>query len=606
MSNVFEILAEMKAIGLKLVLVGNPNVGKSSVINLLTGSQFFASNYPGTSTEIEKAVLKINQVEFAFYDTLGVYSLYTDREEATLTRTLLEEQNYDLIINIVDASNLERNLVLTYELLERGYPLLVLLNQVDRTRELGIQIDVAELARILQRPVIAFSATNNEGVSEFRQFLEELGKKPDAGREKEFTRQGLPRIVLMEDTSCSGNCGSCSTSRESCSIDLDLQLAEKARKTSQAVSTFKTPAKHSLINDVQFFIDRPYVGTISLLLLAYLALVVLTKFISFSEGPISQLLEPLSNMLHNWILAIMPAGFLTTVLAKAIPEGLVIPFTIIMPAMLMVSLLMAVLEDTGLLPRYSVAMERFGQLFGVSGQAVIPLSLGFGCRTPAVMATRILPNDAQRFIVITLLSIVIPCAATVGVIVMISAKFEASLTVIVLTMLVVMTLLGLLLSRLSPREEAFIYELPPLRVPRRKNVWSKIKLRFAGFFTEVLPLLLVMSIAIRALIESHLLEIFNSMDALTKVIFGIPAEAFVAVLITIFQRYLAPLVLLNLDLSAREATIALSMIALSLPCLPVMVVTVREMGFSSLTKILLMGFITSALVGISLNLILPF
>jgi ferrous iron transport protein B len=115
-----------------------------------------------------------------------------------------------------------------------------------------------------------------------------------------------------------------------------------------------------------------------------------------------------------------------------------------------------------------------------------------------------------------------------------------------------------------------------------------------------------MSIAIRALIESHLLEIFNSMDALTKVIFGIPAEAFVAVLITIFQRYLAPLVLLNLDLSAREATIALSMIALSLPCLPVMVVTVREMGFSSLTKILLMGFITSALVGISLNLILPF
>jgi len=590
---------------LKLILVGNPNVGKSSVINTLTGSHFFASNYPGTSTEIEKAILKINGTEFEFYDTLGVYSIYSDREEGRVTRSLLEEDRHDLIINIVDASNLERNLVLTYELLERGYSILVLLNQVDRARDLGIQINVAELAQILQSPVIAFSATNNEGVSEFRQFLEQLIIKPHAAEDKISQQKGQQRLILTEDFSCSGNCGNCSISKATCSLDLDRKLAEKARKTAQMVSSVSSPASHNLLNRVQNFIDRPYIGTIVLLLLAYLGLVVLTKFISFSEGPISSLLEPLSNLLHNWILSVMPPGFFAVVLAKAIPEGLVIPFTIIMPAMLMVSLLMALLEDSGLLPRYSVAMERFGRLFGVSGQAVIPLSLGFGCRTPAVMATRILPNDAQRFIVITLLSIVIPCAATVGVIVMISAKFQASLAVIVLTMLIVMMILGMLLSRLSPREEAFIYELPPLRIPMAKNVWSKIKLRFAGFFTEVLPLLLLMSIAIRALIESHLLEIFNGMEHFTRMLFGIPAEAFVAVLITIFQRYLAPLVLLNLDLTAREATIALSMIALSLPCLPVMVVTVRELGFKSLIKILLMGFTTSAVVGVVLNLILP-
>ena len=590
---------------MKLLLLGNPNVGKSSVINTLTGSKFFASNYPGTSTEIEKAQMMINEDEFEFYDTLGIYSLYSEREEAAVIRGLLEEKSYDLIINIVDATNLSRNLVLTYELLERGYPLLVLLNQVDRARELGIQINVPELARILQSSVIAFSATNNEGINEFRQYLEELSREKKSEKRKDHVKPEPQRIVLMEETGCSGNCGSCSIARETCSIDIDMQLAEKARKTATAVSSLAAPSTRNWLNRLQNFIDRPYIGTFALLLLAYLGLVLLTKFISFSEGPISALLEPLSEVLHNWILSIMPASFLTTVLAKAIPEGLVIPFTIIMPAMLMVSLLMAILEDTGLLPRYSVAMERFGQLFGLSGQAVIPLSLGFGCRTPAVMATRILPNDAQRFIVITLLSIVIPCAATVGVIVMISAKFQASLAVIVLTMLVVMTILGLLLSRLSPREEAFIYELPPLRVPAGKNVWSKIKLRFSGFFTEVLPLLLVMSIAIRALIESHLLEIFNAMESFTKMIFGIPAEAFVAVLITIFQRYLAPLVLLNLDLSAREATIALSMIALSLPCLPVMVVTVRELGFGSLVKILLMGFATSAFVGIALNIILP-
>lgn len=579
---------------MKMALVGNPNVGKSSVINRLTGSQIFASNYPGTSTEIEQANLKLGGTEIEFFDTLGVYSIYSDREEANVTRHLLEEGNLDLIINIVDASNLERNLLLTFELLEQGYPLLIVLNQVDRAREMGIHINMPELARILKSPVIAFSATSHEGEKEFRAFLEQA-----------VTNKQVPqRIVLDENFSCSGNCGTCSMAKETCVSDPDLQRAEKAKKTAQIVSSNSlVHGKH--MSSLQNFIDRPIWGTLTLLLIAYLGLVVLTKFISFSEGPISTLLEPLSQILHNWILSIMPAGFLATVLAKAIPEGLIIPFTIIMPAMLMVSLLMALLEDSGLLPRYSVALERFGHLFGVSGQAVIPLSLGFGCRTPAVIATRVLPNDAQRFIVITLLSIVIPCAATVGVIIMISAKFQASLAVIVMSMLAVMLILGLILSRLSPQEEGFVYELPPLRIPMAKNVWSKIKLRFAGFFTEVLPLLLLMSIVIRALIESRFLEVFNGMEAFTRMLFGIPAEAFVAVLITIFQRYLAPLVLLNLSLTPREATIALSMIALSLPCLPVMVVTVRELGFKSLFKILLMGLATSTAVGIVLNLILP-
>lgn len=587
---------------MKMALVGNPNVGKSSVLNLLTGSQIFASNYPGTSTEIEQAKLKICSTEIDFFDTLGVYSIYSDREESSITRELLETGNIDVIINIVDASNLERNLVLTYELLELGHPLLIVLNQVDRARVMGINIDIAELSRILKSPVIAFSTTSSEGVKDFQDFLEQTV----GNRLKTSETSKTPQLIKLDDKSpaCSGNCNACSITVENCTTDQDLQRAEKARNTAAMVSSQGSMAGSQYLNRLQDFIDRPVLGTLFLLFLAYLGLVVLTKFISLSEGPISTLLQPISQTLHNMILSIMPAGFTATVLSKAIPEGLVIPFTIIMPAMLIVSLLMALLEDTGLLPRYSVALERFGHLFGVSGQAVIPLSLGFGCRTPAVIATRVLPNDAQRFIVITLLSIVIPCAATVGVLIMISAKFNASLAVIVMSMLTVMVVLGLILSRLSPREEEFIYELPPLRIPLANNVWTKIKLRFSGFFTEVLPLLLIMSIGIRALIESHLLEVFQGMEWFTRMFFGIPAEAFVAVLITIFQRYLAPLVLLNLSLTSREATIALSMIALSLPCLPVMVVTVRELGFISLFKILLMGLATSVTVGIILNLLL--
>jgi ferrous iron transport protein B len=170
--------------------------------------------------------------------------------------------------------------------------------------------------------------------------------------------------------------------------------------------------------------------------------------------------------------------------------------------------------------------------------------------------------------------------------------------VIMVTMIMTLIILGYVLSRIMSTEEVFIYELPPLRIPLWSNLWTKLKIRFSGFFTEVLPLLLVMSIAVRALIESGLLNHLQSIENITRMLFGIPAEAFAAVLLTIFQRYLAPLILLNLDLSAREATIAISMIALSLPCLPVMVMTVREIGFKGLAKVLAIGMSTSILVGI--------
>lgn len=590
---------------MKIALIGNPNVGKSSILNRLTGSKLFASNYPGTSMEITQAKYNVGDTTIHFYDTLGIYSIYSENEEARITRSLLKTTHFDLIINIVDASNLERNLVLTYELKELGFPMLVVINQVDRAPELGIEINIPELERILGIPVLGFSARTGEGVKEFHIYLEKVVALKHNNVQQSNAANKPQRIILAENFVCSGNCQACSKSEESCATDQDMLRAEMAKNTAQMILSEGTANPPKFLSMFQNFIDRPVLGTLSLLFLAYLALVILTKFISLSEGPITALFSPISQIVEKVILLIMPAGFLSGVLSKAIPEGLVIPFTIIMPAMLMVSFLMALLEDSGLLPRYSVALERLGHFFGVSGQAFIPLSLGLACRTPAVTATRILPNDTQRFIVTTLLSIVVPCAATVGVLLMVSAKFHASLAIIIITMLTVMILLGLLLSRLMPQEQEFIYELPPLRTPQLKNLWIKIKLRFAGFFTEVLPLLLVMSIAIRILIDSGLLELFKGMDSVTRLIFGIPAEAFIAVLITVFQRYLAPLVLVNLSMTPREATIALAMIALSLPCLPVMVVTVKELGFKSLLKILLMGLTVSATVGIVLNLLLP-
>ena len=587
---------------MNVVLLGLPNVGKSAVLNRLTGSNYIISNYPGTSIEILNTEFKIGNHSITLFDTPGIYSIFSDRDEAQMIRQFLLDNQIDLIIQVMDAADLERNLVLSYELKDLGYPLLLLLNQIDRVRMAGQAIDSRRLSRILEVPVLPFSANSGEGVTEL---LDVLGNqnffcRVEAGGKKS------QRVYLERAFVCSGDCSQCWSDQGVCpAASDDLIRAHRAQEAAVAVSQQLHPARQRWLDKAERWIDQPVLGTLLLLGIAYLGFVILLQFINWSEGPLTVALEPVGMTIESWLMSVLPDNYVGLVLAKAIPEGLVIPFTIIMPAMLMVSFLMAILEDTGLLPRYSVALERFGRLFGISGQAIIPLSLGFGCRTPAVLATRIMPNEAQRFITVTLLSIVIPCAATVGIMAMVISAFGASLLVLVTTMLVTMLVLGSILSRLMPMEHEFIYELPPLRVPLGSNVWDKIKIRFSGFFTEVLPLLLVMSIIIRALMESGFFALFHGMESFTRTLFGIPSEAFVAVLITVFQRYLAPLVLLNIPLTPREATIAICMIALSLPCLPVMVMIIRELNAKRLFQILGLGFATSFTVGVVLNILLP-
>ncbi|HPF45015.1 MAG TPA: ferrous iron transport protein B [Syntrophomonadaceae bacterium] len=586
-----------------IVMIGNPNVGKSAVLSRLTDRPLLVSNYSGTSVEITATQLKSAGKTIDIYDTPGIYSMECESAEQQVINELINSQKVDLILNIVDAVNLERNLVLTYELLELGIPMVLVINQIDRARQMGIEINCQLLSQILKCEVICFSANTGEGLMELMSLIDK-GNKEGKTKDKET---GQPVTIIKAEfagNSCNGNCANCSRSFQEIDSE-DLKRAGKAADTARMVTREFGTKSGNWMDKAEKIIDKPFLGTIILLFVAYLAFLALMKFIELSEGPISDLLAPVNSVLEAFILTHLPDSIFTTILAKAVPEGLIIPFTIIMPAMLMVSIIMSLIEDTGLLPRYSVVLERVGSFFGLSGQAVIPLSLGFGCRTPAVMATRILPNQQQRFIAIVLLSVVIPCAATLGILASVIATFEASLMVIMVTMIMTLIIIGYVLSRIMSTEEVFIYELPPLRIPLWSNLWTKLKIRFSGFFTEVLPLLLVMSIAVRALIESGLLNHLQSIENITRMLFGIPAEAFAAVLLTIFQRYLAPLILLNLDLSAREATIAISMIALSLPCLPVMVMTVREIGFKGLTKVLAIGMSTSILVGIILNLLLP-
>ena len=572
-----------------IVFIGQPNTGKSVIFNFLTGAENIVSNYAGTSMEISKVVVDWEGKKVSVFDTPGVYSLHTSDPAVEQVKKLLQEEKIDLIINVVDASRLEVNLALTLELLEHSWPVVVALNQVDQAENLGLKIDSQALAGLLGCPVIETSTHNSQ---ELKAIINNYIVKGIAG---------IKQPALISCTAC-GNAGMCSNCTMGEGI---MERSQRARIIAEQVVNTANKKHYGWLEKMQTLIDAPFPGVLILLLVGYLGFVLLLKSIQLAEGPLTALLQPVNHYIAASIKSLLPPGLLSNILSLAVPEGLIVPFTIVMPAMLMVSIIMALLEDSGLLPRYSVAFARLGSLVGISGEAVIPLSLGFGCRTPAVVATRMITRERERFIVITILSIVIPCAATLGILTSVIAAFHVSPAIIVATMLITLVVLGLILNRLLPQEKLFVCELPPLRIPTWGNLLNKVKIRFAGFFTEVLPLLLVMSIAVRALLESGVLEHLYALEGISRSLFGIPAEALVAVLVTIFQRYLAPLILLHMALTPREATIAIAMISLSLPCLPAMVMIVREIGARGLLKILGMGFLTSFIVGISLNILLP-
>lgn len=257
------------------------------------------------------------------------------------------------------------------------------------------------------------------------------------------------------------------------------------------------------------------------------------------------------------------------------------------------------------MPRIAVMMDSVMSLLKLPGQAIIPIVLGFGCRAPGVLATRALPDKQSRLVVTALLAIPIPCAATIGIVTGVAKSFGANLWVIYGSVSVVFVLLARLLAKYLKSDYELILEVPPIQIPSLKGVGMKVWMRLEGFFKQVLPVLIMTSIGIKILLNSGALEVLSKLDPISMKVFGIQGQSLAAVAVTVVQRYAAPMVLLNLPLSAREATIATSMIALSMPCLPVSFLVFKEFGWKTLIYIFAIAILISLTVGITLNLLLP-
>lgn len=635
-----------------IMLVGAPNVGKSMIFNYLTGVYVTVSNYPGTTVDISRGKMIVDGETFEVVDTPGIYSLIPMTEEERVTRKLLCDGKPKLVIHVMDAKHIRRMANLTLELLDGDFPVIVDLNVIDEAEKLGMSIDSAKLSEALGVPVIKTSAINGLGLSRLRHeirnyhFREQFRTGFESNLEERITaiedaiyspkRYGMSNR-LIATMLLQNDAATVSLVKSEARLDEISRLLEDAAGASEQKFAFR------LLTERQRIVDRllescvsqrqvkasmlaetigrmtrePLTGIPILLVVMYVGLYVFVG--RFGAGVLVDYFDKvifgnyLMPVLGKWVTAIVPTDALQMLLMGEfgiLSLGLRYAIAIILPVVGTFFLAFALLEDSGYLPRLAMLLNGVCRWFGLNGRAVIPLSLGFGCGTMAVMVTRTLESKRERLLATFLLSLAIPCSAQLGVIL---ALLSRSVTSLLLWGLVVTTIFftaGVLGNRIVPGGQSVFYmELPPIRLPRLSNVLVKAYSRMVWYMYEIIPVFLCVSLMLWLAERQGWLKAIA--DRVQPILFllGLPRELAPVFLLGFFRRDYGAAGLYDLTmsgaLSEKQLLVAATALTLFLPCIAQVVVMIKERGVVisvlMLSLITLLAFSISWLVYILVN-----
>ncbi|MBN2059849.1 MAG: ferrous iron transporter B [Deltaproteobacteria bacterium] len=567
----------------KILLIGNPNVGKSVVFSRLTGVRTTISNYPGTTINFTKGFLKIGEEKAEVIDVPGTYTLEPTSEAEEIARKML--RTGDTIINVVNATNLERSLYLTLQLLEKGIPIIVALNMWDDTKHRGIHIDVPKLSALLGVPVIPTVALTGEGIKDLVQSI------PNAV---------LPDIVPR--------------SRDERWIAIGEIIGRVQRIDHR---------HHTWIERLQDASVKPLSGAViamAVLLFSFFVIRLIGEnLIEHVFDPFfTHIWEPVvlglssvmggSGFFHDIVIGKLAGGEINFVESFGlISSGLYVPFAMVLPYIISFYLVLGLLEDTGYLPRLAVLMDTTMHRLGLHGYAIIPTLLGLGCNVPAVLATRILETKRERFIASTLICVAVPCAALQAMIFGLVGQHGGEYVLIVYgTLFVVWVSLGIILKRavkgFSPE---LLIEIPPYRFPPLRVLIQKVWMRVYGFLAEAIPIILGAILVINLL---HIFGLFRVIADFTGPVItgllGLPEEAVMTLIIGFLRKDVALGMLAPLGLTAEQLVVASVVLAMFFPCIATFVVFLRELGIrrTLLSSVIMIS--AALLVGTILNLVL--
>ncbi len=611
---------------LVIALAGNANVGKSVIFNYLTKLHQHIGNWPGKTVEKAEGTLHFKGYNVDVVDLPGIYSLSTYSVEESISRRFIAVEKPDVVINVIDASVLERNLFFTLQLMELETPIVIALNQVDVAGKKGIQIDFERLEKILGVPVVPTIAVKGLGIFKllekaveiFEGKLEAKPRQVKYGEEVEerieklaeaVRESGLPyparyiAIKLLEGdreiqeevekskpqaAALARNLGE-ELERlhgHSCPTLITSERYQAANCIAREVQKLVPPVKPTLGEKLHNVTTHRVAGY-----LVMAATLLSMFFFVFTVGNVfSEILSSLLYGLKPIFEGFFGTGFPGQLAWGGVVEGLIAGATIAFPYVIPFYLALYFLEDSGYLSRIAFLMDSIMHKMGLHGKAFIPLILGYGCNVPACIGCRIMETQRERLIAAFVISLV-PCAARTIIILGLVGRFvgiQWALMLYAFNLLVVL-LLGRLAFRILPGEPTgLIMEMPDYRLPHLKTVLSQTWFRLLEFLKIAFPLIIMSTFTVKLLEATGILSVFTGLLApVTVTWLGLPVETGITLLFGVLRKELA-LIMLTTLLGATDLSKALTPVQMTvftivsmfyIPCVATIATLAIEFGW---------------------------
>ena len=635
---------------MKIALVGQPNAGKSTIFNHAAGYKAITSNFPGKTVTYTVSKMTFQGVTIEIVDLPGTYSLTSFDLAELETRKYLLREKVDVVINVVDAALLNRELELTLQVLELNLPTVLCLNMIDEAEAKGIEIDEHKLAQLLNIPVVKTVAHKGWGIDELFETVIKMRSNPSKGKIPAFSKDVedvLKELVdeledknfkdkfnvplrflatkLLEndqyfieevkniDVGFIKDIKNYQKALEQCrDRDSDVVISSERHHLSmdlyEKVVTLTKP-RIELRSYLDNIFMHPIWGYVSMVAILYLFF----NFV-FYVGNLFE--EPLLDFFYQLLPYIedkLGANTLLFNIANGIVQGLAGGIAIVLPFLFPFLLGLAFLEDVGYLPRIAFLMDAFLHRIGLHGKAIIPLILGYGCTVPAVMATRILESERDRFIA-SVLTTMIPCAARITIIFGLVAFYlgpKAAMFVYILN-IVVVAIAGKILSRMLPEvTPGMIMEIPSYHIPSIKVLLAKVWLRMKEFIVVAWPLLIAGSIALSLLKYWQLESFINKLISPITLLLGLPVAVGVTLIFGVLRKELSMVMLvqalgatnISTVMSATQIMTFTIFVLFYVPCVATIAVLIKEIGSKRTVFAMAFTFLIAILLAIATRLI---
>jgi ferrous iron transport protein B len=552
------------------------------VFSRLTGAHVIASNYPGTTVGFTEGLMRVDGRSCKVIDVPGTYTLEPQSRAEEVAVKMLAEG--DVVVNVIDATNLERNLNLTLQLLKRRRPMVVALNMWDEAVEHGVEINVAELEKRLCVPVVTTCAISGEGIRNLQQAL--LRARPG---ELDFTEEERWHVIG--------------------------RLVEAVQTVRHRHPTLGQKLSHATVHPV----IGPVVG-----LLVLAASFEVVRFVG--EGLVGYVAEPLFNKLwlpvverlsallgsggivHDLLVGQLTSGEIS--LGESfglLTTGLFIPLAQVLPYVVAFYLVLGILEDTGYLPRLGVLVDNVMHRVGLHGLSIVPMLLGLGCNVPGALSLRVLETRKERFIAATLLAVCVPCMAQIAMIMgLIGRHGAAGIVPVFGTLFVMWVVLGVLMKAFTRgTTPEILVDMPPYRMPYWSALLKKLWMRIGGFVREAVPYVCLGVLIVNLLHTLGVIRLLAAVFApvMTRLL-GLPPEAVGALVVGFLRKDVAVGMLAPLGLGLKQLIVASVVLTAYFPCAATFVVLFKELGARDMAKASAIMAVSAFSVGGLLNLLM--